>query len=225
MNLAQLRAFTYTHLLNDVVEGKVRPDVDSDALWSTSFIDTLLNEAQRIFCQRTHALVDSDTPAATVMTLSGVRDYELAASILQIYSAHLLLADNTPYELTQLPSERFRVSNITAQPQYFTTKLTPRAVSFGPTPDDEYTVLLRVARLPAEMTRDCDEPEIPYHWHLNLCDWAAYRCLSVANVDDSDRPLSGFYRQRWDEAVRDANREQQSYKAPYQPLVIGLPWR
>jgi len=179
---------TTRKLLRDVSQGK---------LYDNDEIVLYLNDAQHKLAVRTHSFVSADRPMNLVV---GEDMYTLDDDIMQVYSCTL----EGYYGRLRRATETWMPDAISrAKPEGFTSDKVTQSLRFYPIPDQEYTAILRVARLPKPMTLDagCAECEVKPHWQLALCDWAAYRCFTVDDADGRNDNAAKLAKARFDEAI------------------------
>lgn len=75
-----------------------------------------------------------------------------------------------------------------------------------PTPDAVYEISLRYWRLPQDMTKDADLPEIPAQYHDLLVAYA----MSKAYARENDYQASNFWKTEWEAGVMKMRGEVQS---------------
>lgn len=195
----------------DLVQG------DPDELWSDTALTIWFNEAQNKFARESWALVDASTPVVASFALrQGKAEYELHKSILRVLTATL---SDSSYPLVR-KDDAFVVPHWYApetltpgRPEVYTTDLRARLLRLLPAPDATSAALklgLRVARLPLNplVIAEDNEPEIPEEFHIELCDWVAYRALSLPTVDSEARGLAREFKSEFLNNLRLARRDQ-----------------
>lgn len=92
-------------------------------------------------------------------------------------------------------------------------------ITLYPSPDAAYGLSLRYWRLPADMSADGDEPEIPAQYHEVLVSYA----MMKAYARENDYQASRFWKEEWDAGVAKMRGEVQSdtFSGPKQ---IGGSW-
>lgn len=228
MRLDELLEHTRTYL-DDATE---LLDGDPDILWPDTLIVRYLNEAQRILTRRAWVIIETGVAPAGVITLvTGKALYPLHKSVLRVFDA-------TPTTQTSAlgrgTDAQLRNPNPTAGDAFDVgeaasragTTETGAAIAFAtdagsrmlrvyrtPTAAENGTqVVLKVARMPVcyldvnELTKS---PEVPEEWHLELCSYAAGRCLMQPNIDSQSKAdgrelLAGF-----EKLVKEARQERQ----------------
>lgn len=171
--------------------------------WESADLTRFLNEAQDQFARRTFCFLDSESAFTRITTAANQGRYPLDPLILAVVSAE-------DEQYTPLyPAMTIRTSSTaTGKPTRFTTRQNNKSILFWPVPDDSYEIQLLVARRPlAPMEDDEDEPEIPEEWHTTLCDWAAYKALTLTDPDHKNLKAGMERRADWEMQVRDAKRE------------------
>ncbi len=179
---------TTRRLLRDGVQGRIHDDND---------ILLYLNDGQQKLALLTHSFVSADRPLGLT---TGEDLYALDDDIVQVYSCTL-----EGYYGRLLRSTEVWVPDATAlaTPRRYTSDKATQSLRFYPVPDQDYTALLRVARLPQSMTLDDpdQECEVRSHWQLALCDWAAYRCFSTDDADGRNDNAAKLAKARFDTAI------------------------
>lgn len=204
-----------------------------DRLWSDETLVRYLNDAQRRFARRTLCLRDASTPEVVEVALTAdVAAYTLHKSVRAVVSARydtdvVDLARTGHVAMQQLlPPETavFDVNRVTAltpgRPIAISTdesmdlpENSSVVLTVWPTPtstEEGKIVYLRVARVPlCDLTLDKTDtaPELPEEFHLDLCEWAAYRCFRTADLDGASDKASQ-HEQRFEAAVNEALRDQ-----------------
>lgn len=215
MQLQELLDHLGTEILQD------RPAIVSGGsgnLWSDTVLIRYLNQAQQLFARRTYCLLDATTTAATQITLvaaTGV--YALHKSVLKVLSVRL--SDSTvdlyagSRNLFQpVVVDTFAQTNTPGRPSMWAPDEEYRKLRVFPAPDTAsaaLTLRLRVVRGPvADLTLNAltAEPEIPEEYHLDLCDWAAYRALSQQEVDGEAVAAAKGFKDSFMETIRVARR-------------------
>jgi hypothetical protein len=200
----------------------VREDMLRDAarpyLWSDDLIYRFLNEAQDRFCRRTFALLDDESDLATFDTEIGVASYALDPKVLMVNSARLSTQPQDLYSRTRqvIPTH---LATSTGMPSIFTQDEAAHKIRLYPVPDAVYTVVMRVSRLPLTQIADAVAPEIPEQYHLDLAEWAVYRCLNNNDPDGSNAKAAENFRKTWTQRLLEANREYYRIRLNNNPLV------
>lgn len=194
MTGAELLSYLRTDVLRDVA---------APYLWSDALLYRRLSEAQSIHVRRTYSIVDG---AQTFDTAIGVADYALPAGTLHVLSARVstVASDMRSYTRKALPSH---LLTSTGQPNAYTLDEATGMIRLYPVPDAIYTVALRIARLPLDAITSSITPEIPEHYHLDLAEYVAWRCLQDNDVDGSGTNASDRHKKDWEQRVSDAKRE------------------
>lgn len=203
------------HLGSEVLQD--RPAIvsgGSSNLWSDTVLVRYLNQAQQLFARRTYCLLDATTTAVTQLALTaGVSTYTLHKSIVKVFSARL--SDSTvdlnvrgrwAFTQVEVPDKR---------PEFWAPNEEFRKIRLYPAPDAvsaALTLQLRVARMPiADLTLSAltAEPEIPVEYHLDLCDWVAYKALVHQEVDGEAEKAAAMFRNAFELSMRRARRDVQ----------------
>lgn len=184
MELAGLRSATRT-MLDDHKQPYLWPDED---------IDRRLNNAVREACLRARLLRDSaDTnPKLCVIPVKAGQDVvRLHPSILVPRSGILAGFPHKVYALSGPSMDKLRPgwdngTHSAAAPCFMIMDTAQKLVQLWPKPDADYTLRLRVWRLPTDeeaMEGDSDEPVIILPDPEELCHWAAYECYMVQDSE------------------------------------------
>lgn len=225
MKLSELLAHVGANVLDDrtsMLNGS------PDELWSDEVLARFFRRAEDIFAARTQCIKDDTTAACCQITLvAGQTRYDLHASVIQVLSVtpadtsiDLSRADyNTMRPRFDSTPGHFDVNTAYTEspgrPQWFATDVATQAMKIRPAPraqdvTDIGTLNLRVARRPlVALSHDApdNEPEIPEQYHLDLCDYVAFRALSLPQVDsDGKRESKNFYG-LWEASLRAARNE------------------
>ena len=195
MNLGELRAYTRESVLRDVAGTRQ---------WSDSELTRWLNDAQALFARKTCCLLSDTESFCQVTTVAAQRDYALDPRVVTAFA----VSNADGWKLRKLPGYIPLVISA-GKPQSWGLRGV-NSLTLWPTPDDAYVLTLLAARLPlVPMEVETDEPEIPEHFHLALCDWAGYRALrntdSQAMADVRDMTIT--VRKDWERALVEGRRE------------------
>jgi hypothetical protein len=168
-------------------------------LWSDDFLLTALQEAERLFCMRTHLNVVEES----VTTAADSSTYALPENTLKVVFAHI---DDTPVDRLTAPSSTVYLRSARGKPTGYVTGFPTRNVTFYPTPDAAYIVDLIIAALPEEGFGASDDPVVPAEWQLLLADFAAHKALITNDVDGNNVGTATTFMQRWELGVLEAKR-------------------
>jgi hypothetical protein len=193
----ELIAYTREDLLHDTATPR---------LWSDDLILRYLNEAQNLFCRLTHCLTPSDGAIDIVELEEGESSYSINSKALFINSAAVQGASQPlrDYTYRALPN---LLAESTGQPRMFVLNERNHTIRFFPVPDQAYTVNLLVATLPLRQITFDTEPEIPEQYHIDLPEFAAFRCLRNTEVDGSNLGSADTFEKSWRDRVAEAKRE------------------
>ncbi len=182
------------NLLRDGVQGRIHEDED---------IVLYLNDAQSKLASRTHSFVSADKPLGLT---DGIDLYALDMEVLSVYSCTI---EGFYGRLRRRTEVWIPDGLMKSRPVEFDTDKETQSIRFNPTPDQDYTALLRIARLPTDLTLDDNdaECEVRPHWQLALCDWAAYRCFSTDDADGRNDNAAKMAKARFDAAINEIKRE------------------
>ncbi len=219
MNLRELVNHTRCAVLRDTAV---------PSLWSDTEITRYLNQAEAEFAIRTHEIVDGATEAVVkLVTVPGQQVYDLHPSILIINEMGIVEYDltdpqapvETNYtELHDHTRRQLRRRYAKGRPCRYTAQVRTDSVRLDPIPDAVYTIEMVVARKPIKpLTSGGQSPEIDEQYHLHLCDFAAFRCLSNNKPEGADMASGADFKTLWDLAVRDAKRAISNQRAGVNP--------
>lgn len=196
-----------------------------DSLWSNEVLARYFRRAEDEFARRTHCIEDDETAACCEITLVAEQNrYALHASVLRVLS---VTPADTEIDLARFDYDsmrpRFDVTpghfdvNLTytdspGRPLWFSTDRATKILQIRPAPraadvTDIVTLNLRVARRPitALTSENLDaEPEIPEEYHLDLCDYVAYRALMQPNVDNDAKREARNFKAEFEASIRKA---------------------
>jgi len=194
MTGAELLAYTRTDVLRDAA---------TPYLWSDALIYRRLSEAQEIHARRTYSIIDETT---TLTTEIGTSVYANEDTTLFILSATLSTssADLSNYTRKAIPSH---LLTNTGEPRIYTLDEATNKIRLYPVPDAEYTINLRIARLPLTSITSSTTPEIQARYHLDQAEYVAWRCLQDNDVDGQANKAAERHRVDWEQRVSDAKRE------------------
>lgn len=205
-----------------------------DELWSDEVLARFFRRAEDIFATRTQCIKDDTTAACCEITLVAEQaKYDLHSSVIQVLS---VTPADTSVDLQKFDYNSMRPRFDTSpgyfdintsyvdtpgRPLWYATDAESQVLKVRPAPraqdvTDIGTLNLRVARRPltplSHETPDA-EPEIPERYHLDLCDYVAFRALSLPNVDsDGKREAKSFYAV-WEASLRAARGERLTAEA------------
>ena len=208
MTGAELLAYTRTDVLRDAA---------TPYLWSDALIYRRLSEAQEIHARRAYSIVDETT---TLLTEADTAVYANDATTLFILSATLSTSstDLRNYTRKAIPSH---LLTSTGEPRIYTLDEATNKIRLYPVPDAEYTINLRIARLPLAAIASSSTPEIQARYHLDLAEYAAWRCLMDNDVDGQANKAAERHKGDWEQRVSDAKRELYRMQLGSNPSVIS----
>lgn len=219
MTLAEL----VNHLRCNVLRDSAKPQ-----LWSDTELVRYLNLAEKEFARRTHIIVDDTTAAYTTFdTVAGQGVYDLHVGVLEVKQAGTVEYDteDPPNETSyHYMRDRTRSQNrrrfSSGRPNCYTAQVRSHSIRLDPIPDAVYTVELEVARLPkSEMQAGNHSPEIDEEYHLNLCDFAAWRALTNNDPEGSNMTAAKEFRAVWDLCIRDTKRALTNLRSGVNPTA------
>ncbi|MDD3885166.1 MAG: hypothetical protein PHW66_09605 [Gallionella sp.] len=182
-------------------------------------------------------------PAGSITLRTGVSVYPLHKSVLRVYDGtpttqtaplgrteDINLRDTsvvTPYpadafnavELGQAASLAGGLATLSGAPLAFASDAASRTLRVFPPPTSTQNgvkVYMKVARLPIKELSldDMDaEPEVPAEFHLQICEYAAGKALTLPNVDADQKPEGRRLLAAFDQVVKEARQERQRAEA------------
>lgn len=211
MTGAELLEYIRTDLLRDSAQ---------PYLWSDELIFKYINEAQELMVRATYCLVDSTTPAYTqITTADGTAEYDLDELVLHVLSARKSTDSTHMRDWTNrvVPSH---LLTTTGAPVAYNLDESQQTIRFYPTPDDTYTIYLRVARMPVESITDANSPEISRRFHMDLGEYVAYKCQIQNDVDGNNQSSADRFKASWDARVLAAKREYYRLRHGANPTAV-----
>lgn len=215
------------HLAADVLDDRADlVEGEPDSIWKASTLVRYLSQAERMLCKQAWVLQDQTTPeVCEIQLVAGTDKYAVHKSVLFVQAVRLSDSD---VDMKRLSYDNLRprgsfdeslgafgssTQYVTApgRPHSWTTDRPYRTIYLRDKPDAASALLklrLKVTRMPlVELTVDDLEasPEIPEEYHLDMCDWAAYKALSQPNVDGEARAAAREYRDAFKQTVKDAS--------------------
>lgn len=230
------------NILRDVSTAANGRDVD-DSMWTDDALLLYIRDAEEKFASRTLCLRDSRTTEVTrITTVEGQDDYPLDRRVVAVLTAQYddksvlgragwATRFGSDPQLT--PNTSYTEPKETGAPRIFYTDRDKGYLGVYPVPsaaEAGKVIRLQVARLPLVPLTKNDlnaEPEIPYQWHLDLVEWAAWRAMRNHDPDLDNDPnnialvRSRFeqHRTRFEAAVEECKREMKQLNV--QQVVFG----
>lgn len=189
--------------LIDYLRVDILRDAAAPYLWSDELLLRRLSEAESIHARRTYSILDD---LQTIDAAVDTPTYALPAGTMHVLSARVSTQAHDLRSFTRkaIPSH---LLTSTGEPQIFTLDEATGVMRLYPVPEASYTINLRIARLPAAPITESTSPEIPERYHLDLAEYAAWRCLLDNDVDGKKSDASDRHRADWEMRVSDAKRE------------------
>lgn len=208
MTLSELLDYTRKYVLRDMRK---------PYKWEDVVVVQRLDEAQKKAAIKTHSFVVDDRelyiePDEAV--------YALDDDIVHVYSARF---DGSTTRL-QASTEGWTPNDLTkSQPSRYTLDRRTQSIRFYPIPDDYYTLILHVSRLPATLTLDGlnDDVELKDQYQLCLADWVAYRCFNDDDADGLNADAAARAKGRFYEAIGDIKRDEYRLRTGQTPRAHG----
>lgn len=203
--------------LLDYTRKDVLRDMAVPCLFSDETVVGFLNEGLQRAAVRTHSFVEDSRELAVV---AAENTYALDADVVYVYAVRL---DGYPGRLIAATDERLPDDSTLARPLRFALNKESQSIRFYPAPEQDYTALLRVARLPAELTMAslANEIELKAQYQLAIADWAAYRCFSLNDADGVNDAAADRAKFRFNEAVNEVKRDEYRLKIGHNQRVRG----
>ena len=241
MTLEDMLAYCASEVLDDrteLVEGD-NDDLWSDAFLCRQFNEAARILARRAWAIVEYGVA----PAGIITLRTGVSLYHLHPSVLRVFDStpanqtavlgrteDAQLRDTslgTPYhgdvfnavEYGMAASLAGGFATLSGAPFAIASDAGSRTVRVFPPPTSAQNglrVAMKVARLPInELTLDDveAEPEVPAEFHLQLCEFAAGKALTLPNVDADQKVEGRRLLTAFDEVVRQARQERQRAEA------------
>ena len=168
-------------------------------LWSDDFLMLALQEAEKLFCMRTHCL----TEEVVISTTQDVSTYDLPDNTLKVVFADIELR---PLARLTVASSTVYMRSARGKPVSYGTGFPVKNMTVYPTPDASYNIVAILATLPFEPFGEADDPAVPAEWQMTLADFAAYKALSTNDVDGNNAGTATTFMQRWETGVLEAKR-------------------
>ena len=187
-----------THIRKYVLRDTAKPP-----MWPDALIIRRLGEALSRLSTRTHLLVNADRE---IELEAGVDTYPLDEDVVFV-SAGRLAGFTTPLATS---TEHWTPNDgAVSRPVRFTLDRETQSVRFYPSPDTNYTTILRVARMPRELSENdmSVEVEVNRKYELVPADWVAYRCFSDPDADGFNPGEAEKAKARFDLAVLECKRD------------------
>jgi hypothetical protein len=206
-----------SHLRTDVLRDTAEP-----YLWSDEYFYRMLNEAQRQFARRTYCIMTDSLEIVTDEpvdngngVLVGNAVYELPKEVLFVWSIQI---NWQPQPLANWTRRRLPTISNTAlgMPSVFIMDENIRHVRFYPTPDGfglensaagPYTMYARCSLRPTADIDETSEPQIPEEYHMDLCDFVAWKALTLPDEDVQNLKVAQDYKANWLERLSVAKGE------------------
>lgn len=231
MNLEELLEYTAKQFLDDRTD---LVDGDPDELWSDSFLVRQFNQAQRIFARRAWCITEyGETPAGVITLTEGKTLYKLHKSVIRVYDATpdgqdipLGRADDIAIRSPYPPGMDAWDIGVAASlaggtlinpgaPLVFASDAAWRTLRVTPAPSstqEGLKVYLKIARyhltdLTLSNTKGC--PEIPEEYHMDICEYAAGKALTLPNADADNKAEGRKLLESFNAAVKEARRDRQ----------------
>lgn len=161
-------------------------DVKSPYLWSRELAVTYANDAQIEACRRARLLVESEN-VEIVRYPVGIGDdlIELDGRVISVRRAKL---DGSASPLALVSHRDMDAGypgweDATGTPLAAVVDFQTGHLRLYPTPTAADTMRLVVTRIPCEMEKDEDIPEIKEAYHIKLVHWMKYRAYNRRDVD------------------------------------------
>jgi len=202
---------------------------DHVSMWSQATLVRYINDAQNRFCIGTKFLRDESTPEiCNIVLVAGQESYALDPRVIDVFgvshgvrrlrrgtygalfnrsgdqAVSSMFCDNDLVRWQEQPDN---------YPTLFYTDRETQKIGVYPRPgfkSDGQVLRLRVARRPLkplELSNLDASPELPEDHHMDLLDWAAWRCLRNHDVDTENLPKASTHKKRFEDAMVEVSRE------------------
>ena len=179
-------------------------DTANPPLWDDDLIYSYLNQAERIFAERTHILQDYTT--FTLTTVDGDTSYVLDASVVAVLIAQVAGENSPLHRINSVVRTMF--STATSVPSCYTVMGgIPATLVLALPADGVYTLNLGVAVRPSADITFITAPTIPAQYHLDLVDYVVQECFVHPDADGFAPGLADIAARRWISAVNQAKRD------------------
>ena len=232
MLLSEMLTYTASEFLDDRTD---LVDGDPDSLWSDSFLVRQFNQAQKILARRSWCIIEYGVaPAGIIVLRTGVALYPVNKAVLKIFDStsstassplgradDIVLRSDTPhddYDAFEVGEAAALASTETGAPRAIASDAGSRMVRVYPTPtatENGVKMALKIARLPlVELTLDDmeAEPEVPEQWHLDICEYAAGKALTLPMADQDQKVEGRRLLDEFNETVKEARRDRQRFE-------------
>lgn len=232
MLLSDMLTYTASEFLDD---RQVLVDGDNDDLWSDSYLVRQFNQAQKILARRAWCIMEyGETPAGIITLRTGISLYDVHPAVLRVFDStpstfssplgrtdDIVLRTDTAHDVFnafEVGEAAARASTETGSPRAIATDAGSRQVRVYPTPtatENGVQMALKVARLPITyLTLDDTDasPEIPEQWHMDICEFAAGKALTLPNVDADQKVEGRRLLAEFNEVVKEARRDRQRFE-------------
>lgn len=184
-------------------------DEESPYLWSDDLIIQHLQKAEREMCAKTHVLINT---AVAFDTVSTQNIYDLGTDVLRVYAVRVAANGYPLNRLRGKANSLYMQSDNTGEPKIFSTNLSYRSVTLYPSPDAVYSMEAICAVYPATPIDNETESLLDSEHHVELANYAAYRCLTTNDVDGAEIGTADQYKDMWYEYLRDLKRDIYRYR-------------
>lgn len=228
MNLQELLDELRNNILRDV-SSQVSAGGDQGAMWDDATLVRYINEAQTRFFVKTSFLRDETTPAiCQIVLVPGQDAYDLDPRVISVFAARLgnvgairkgtygsLFARSGDQTMNTVYTDYLAnwQENPQSRPSLFYTDRETQRLGVYPAPGVNLagTILnLRVSRrplVPLSLNNLRATPEAPEDHHMDLLEWAAWKCYRNHDVDTENIPKGSTHAKRFQDAVDEVSRE------------------
>lgn len=185
--------------------------------WTDEDIVMYLNEAQEKVCRTVMEFVVADY---ALPVYEGIDAYDIDEDIQLVYRVHL---DGVAGTIQPSTDGHIPTTQDLGVPITYTLDSSSRSIRFWPVPREDYTAIMRVARLPAALTVDDIEArcELESRYQIPLADWAAYRCFTHDDADGRNDGAAKLAKDRYEEAVMDHKQDVYRFRTGSALRVCG----
>lgn len=230
MNVGELLEELRENILADISD-EVGVTADGE-LWSDATLVRNIADGQLQFAARTLCLRTESVPEiCDIQLVPGQEMYAMSPKVLSVYDARVFypaegssphvrvdFLDQVAYGTLMAAgrgdvlvggSVRVLSGPGRCAPQVFYTDRETNRIGVYPAPSEALLMRMRVAHRPLRRLTANDlttELEIPEEHHMDVLEWAAWRCLRNHDSDSEDIPKASTHKRAFDAAVEELRR-------------------
>ena len=176
---------TYLALQDEVLDHQISPSKYRPS------VKRWLNDAQRRAVIESELRTQEETYAFS--TEAGTAGYSLPVNFARIIDLHNSATHGVLSRMDRKAYDGLATSS--GSPSAYA--VLGSKITLYPTPDTVYPLVLRYWKLPEDMVKDEDEPEIPPQYHELLAAWA----LKKAFLRENDPREAQTWREEWERGI------------------------